>query len=118
MKTASLLRNGTEVIAHVELATRWWQRMRGLLGRSGLPEGHALFISPANSIHMFFMLFALDLVFVDRDMKVVRIVRNVRPWKLAFGGPNAHSVFELAAGWLSEEAVGVGDKVVLGWSAD
>lgn len=113
MKTTMLVCNGSVVIPHVELATRWWQRMRGLLGRSGLSTGRALYISPANSIHMFFMRFTLDLIFVDRDGVVVRIVRNLRPWRMAFGGRTAQSVFEISAGWLDEDAVRVGDRLVL-----
>ncbi len=113
MKTAVLFLNDRALISRVELATSWWQRMLGLLGRAGLPEGHAMFLSPANSIHMFFMRFAIDLIFVDRNLKVVKVVRNVRPWRTAFGGRAAHSVFELAAGWLPEDAVGVGDVLEL-----
>ena len=113
MRTAALFRNNEPLIPQVELATQWWQRMWGLLGRASLAEGHALFISPADSIHMFFMRFAIDLIFVDRDLKVVKIVRRVRPWQLAFGGRNAHSVFELATGWLPEDAVELGDVLEL-----
>ena len=46
-------------------------RMKGLLGRAGLDEGEGLLIKPAGSIHMFFMRFPIDAVFLDRELRVV-----------------------------------------------
>src|SRR5437762_1433524 len=58
-------------------------RMRGLLGRDGLEEGEGLLIRPTNSVHMFFMRFAIDVVFVDRELAVRKIVERLRPWRMA-----------------------------------
>jgi uncharacterized protein len=115
MKTRTLVKDDTVLVPQVEVATRWWQRMRGLLGRHGLAAGHAMYLAPAPSIHTLFMRFAIDLVFVTRGLRVVRIVRGVRPFRIASGGLKAHGVFELEAGWLAENAVVVGDR--LAWSA-
>lgn len=60
---------------------------------------------------MFGMRFALDLLFLDTELRVVKIVRNIRPWQMASGGPGAHSVVELATGWLPADAVASGDQL-------
>lgn len=76
-----------------------WTRFWGLMFRRRLGNGHGLVIQPCGSIHMMFMLFSIDAVFFDRDLKVTRVARNVRPWiGLAFGGRGAHGVIELPAG--------------------
>lgn len=72
-------------------------RLRGLLGRRALAPGEGLWIRPANSVHMFFMRFAIDAVFVDGAGVVVRVVSNLRPWRLSTCG-GARSVLELALG--------------------
>jgi uncharacterized membrane protein (UPF0127 family) len=72
-------------------------RMRGLLGRHGLAEGEGLLLEPAGSIHTFFMRFPIDVVFLDREQRVVRVVPNLRPWRTA-GVRKARAVLELAAG--------------------
>ncbi len=72
-------------------------RMRGLLGRRGLAEGEGLLLQPAGSIHTFFMRFPIDVVFLDGDRRVMRVVSHVRPWRTA-AVRKARAVLELAAG--------------------
>ena len=83
----------------IELAANPWRRMRGLLGRKGLPAGHALLIRPCNAIHTLGMRFAIDVRFYDRQGHRVKEVLNVRPghWWV-WGGWRAHQVLESAAG--------------------
>lgn len=107
-------RGGRTVVGSVERADTFWRRSLGLLFRRGLPAGAGLWIVPCSSIHMFGMCFALDVLFLDTELRVVNIVRKVRPFGMAFGGPRAHSVVELATDWLPEDAVAVGDQ--LAWS--
>lgn len=76
-----------------------WARFRGLMLRRRLQPGQALIIQPCSSIHMMFMRFAIDAVFFDRDGRVTRVARHVRPWLgFAFGGRGAHGVIELPVG--------------------
>ena len=85
-KTASLMRqDGRVVCEHLLVAARPLRRMRGLLGRRSLPEGEGILLRPAGSIHTFFMRFAIDAVFLDRDLVVVGIEPSARPR----GGPRA-----------------------------
>jgi uncharacterized membrane protein (UPF0127 family) len=71
--------------------------MRGLLGRSSLAPDEGMLFRPAGSIHMFFMRFAIDAVFCDRDLRVIDVERNLAPWKTA-ARKGAKVVVELAPG--------------------
>ena len=78
-----------------EVARTFWQRVIGLMGRKSLPEGEGLLILKCNSIHTCFMRFAIDATFLDRDDNVVKVVRNIRPWRLwVWGGRRAAKVLE------------------------
>lgn len=112
MKTARLEKaDGTVVCARCALATSPWTRMKGLLGRSGLAADEGMLFRPAGSIHMFFMRFAIDAVFCDRELEVIDVVPGLRPWKLA-GRRGAKVVIELAEG--SGAGLRAGDRLVLG----
>lgn len=74
-------------------------RMRGLLGKRGLEQGHGLVIVPCNAIHTLGMKFAIDVRFFDRQGALVRTVLAVPPGKwLIWGGLSAHCVLETQAG--------------------
>ncbi len=92
---------------HIEYARSPAARMKGLLGRTGLPEGHALLITPCKAIHTLRMKFAIDVRFYDKRGALVREVRDVRPgrWWI-WGGWRAHSVLECAAGDEAFQALG------------
>lgn len=81
-----------------ERAASFYSRFKGLMGAKSLPMGSALHIEPCNSIHMFFMKFAIDAVFLDRELKVVKILHAMVPWRVSSIYPNARSVLELPAG--------------------
>ena len=83
--------------AQAELAENFFQRAKGLLGRSSLAPGTGLLIRPCNSIHTFFMQFAIDVIFLNRQGQVLKIVRNLRPWRLVWPIWGATQVLELPA---------------------
>ena len=103
------VRTGRE-IARLEVARTELQRMRGLLGRSGLPPGQGMLIERCWSIHTFFMKFALDVIFLDSDCEVRRVVRDLRAWRLA-SSLGARQVVELAAGALEGTDLAPGDAL-------
>ena len=81
-----------------EVAERFTERLRGLIGRNGLESGKGMLIVRCNCIHTFFMRFPIDATFLDRNGEVVRTVRNIRPWRpWVWGGWRAKSVLETAA---------------------
>ena len=97
METTLRDEHGNVVCERCTLARNPYSRMRGLLGRGGLAEGEGLLLQPAGSIHTFFMRFAIDAVFLDRERRVVRIASDVRPWRTA-AAKRSRAVLELAAG--------------------
>src|SRR5690349_15338568 len=74
---------GNVVCARCEVVEGLFARMRGLLGRSELPAGHGMLINPAPSVMTYFMRFQIDVVFLDRDWRVVKIVPRLGPWRVA-----------------------------------
>lgn len=82
--------------------TGFWERMRGLLGRNGLPEGEVYLFPHCNAVHTFGMRFAIDIAFLDRNGNVLSLRENVRPWRMVFGGRKAVSTVEAQAGWLKK----------------
>ena len=85
--------------------------MKGLLGRRELAGDEGILIRPCNSIHMFFMRFAIDAIFLDRKGVVVKVAANVRPWRMAYAR-RAHAVIEIAAGEAERRGVNTGDLVL------
>jgi len=73
----------------------------GLMFRRHLQPGIGMWIAPCSGIHTFFMRFAIDAVFVDRHLRIVRVRRGLRPWRLVPLVLGGHSVIELPAGTLS-----------------
>lgn len=97
----------------IETANGFWGRFMGLMLTPGFALDHALLITRCPSVHTFFMRYALDLVYLDRNGRVVRLVEHLRPWRISFGGPAATQVLELAAGGIERHAIGLGDCPVL-----
>jgi uncharacterized membrane protein (UPF0127 family) len=96
--------------ANVELALDSTSRRKGLLGRDSIPEDVALVIAPCESVHTFFMRFAIDVVFVSRGGRVVKVCRSVKPWRIA-GAWGAFAVVEAATGFIDRKNVVRGDVV-------
>lgn len=87
-------------------------RMRGLLGRDGLDPGGGMLLDSAPSVHMFFMRFPIDVVFLDRNWTVVGIRHGLRPWQVA-GARRAVAALELPAGTAAAKGIVEGDVLVL-----
>jgi uncharacterized protein len=98
------------VCEHCVLADSTLRRMRGLLGRKKLDSGHGILIRPAPAIHTWFMRFAIDAVFLDRDLNVLSVRRELRPWRMA-GQRGARAVLELPAGEAERRDVVPGNRL-------
>ncbi|MGH7358259.1 MAG: DUF192 domain-containing protein [Candidatus Rokuibacteriota bacterium] len=104
--------DGSLVCERCLLAETPLTRARGLLGRPGLERGEGILLRPASSIHMWFMRFAIDAVFLDRESRVLRIAEHLKPWRLA-GCRGADAVVELPAGECERVGLVPGDVVVV-----
>ncbi len=108
-----LERSGQSVCERCDVAETPLKRMRGLLGRSGLEPGEGILLRPASSIHTAFMRFPIDALFLDREDRVIRVVRDLRPWRAA-GCRGARAVLELPSGESERRGVRPGDRLVAG----
>jgi hypothetical protein len=90
------------------IATSMWARMKGLLGRRDLPADEGVLLRPAGSIHTAFMRFPIDVVFLDRDLRVLRVADSIPPWRAAMAR-RSRAVLELRAGEATRRGVSVGD---------
>ena len=104
--------DGVVVCERCVVANNPWTRMKGLLGRGGLDDGEGLLIRPTGSIHMFFMRFPIDAVFLDRELRVVKVVPKLRPWRIA-AARGAKQVVELGAGEAARRGIEPGQRLTL-----
>jgi len=103
---------GTVVAGRVSAAFDSQTRKRGLLGRAGMSNEEALIIAPCNGVHTLFMRFAIDIVFVAKDGRVVKACQGVRPWRIALAW-RAFAVIEGAPGLIERSGTRPGDRVAL-----
>ena len=112
MGAVLLRRDGGPVCKRCLLAETPLTRLKGLLGRRGLEQGEGLLLRPAASIHTFFMRFPIDIVWVDRDLNVLKVSHDVAPWRTG-ACKGAKGVVEMAAGEAKRLGVSAGDKLTL-----
>ncbi len=100
----------TELGDRIETADRGPRRRKGLLGRNGLEAGEGLWIVPCEAVHTFAMRFPIDLVYLDRKRRVLKVRHSVPPARIS-GCLRAHSVLELPAGTVAQADVSPGDQL-------
>ena len=103
--------SGLIVADRVTVASRRVERAVGLLGRSHLDAGEALWITPCHGVHTWFMRFTIDVIAMDADGVVVDAVSMLKPWRMRLPKAGAHSVLELPAGTLLTAPVKVGHRI-------
>ena len=108
---------GTVVCEHCFLAETMFARLRGLLGRSGLSSGEGMLLRPAASVHTAFMRFTIDVVFLDREDRVLKVAADLRPWK-ATGCRGARTVLELPAGEAARQGLRPGVSLTQVWRSE
>lgn len=89
-------KTGEVLVEDLQLAETWWTRFRGLMMRRRLAPGAGLLIEPCTSIHMMWMLFPIDAIWLDAERRVTKVSRGIPPWVgAARGGKSARAVVEL-----------------------
>jgi uncharacterized membrane protein (UPF0127 family) len=119
--TARNITRGTVLASELESADSLWAKFMGLMGRPSLPAGAGLWLPASNGIHMMFMRFAIDAVFLGNPdagregaRPVVSVHRGLRAWTgLVPLVRGAHGVLELPVGTIERSGTAVGDLVVL-----
>ncbi len=104
--------SGQVLAQRVVWARSLWARTRGLIGRR-LGPGEVLALQPTNGIHMFFMAYPIDVIFIDRQGSILRIDRHLRPWiGMVPYVRGARTTLEFCAGALDRAEVSPGDHLV------
>jgi uncharacterized protein len=106
----SNLTRQSELASCAEVADDGAKRRKGLLGRRELRPGEGLWIRPCEAVHTFGMHFPIDLVYLDRDLRVKKVKSDVPPWRLS-ACLTAHSVLELASGTIRGTHTKPGDRL-------
>lgn len=104
---------GCTLAEQCELARTFWTRFLGLMGRPGLEPGQGLLIYPESSIHMFFMRFPIDVLFVDKHDTVISLREALPPNRSFASAWKARYVIELPAHLIASTGTQVGDTLTL-----
>lgn len=102
---------GRLIAERAELAQNVWRRAVGLIGRRGWSSADGIIIEPCSAVHSFFMHFAIDIVHVASDGRVLRTTEAMRPWRIGPIVRGSRWVLELPAGTLAGTKTQVGDRL-------
>ncbi len=103
----------TIIVQDCKIADTFSKRFKGLMGKKTLEEGKGLYITKCNSIHMFFMKFPIDVIFLDKNKTIVHLLQNFKPWKIQFPIKRAADTLELPAGTIKKYNINLGDILSL-----
>ncbi|MDC3413850.1 DUF192 domain-containing protein [Terrihalobacillus insolitus] len=103
----------TKAFIHIDKGNSFKKRLLGFMFRKDPLKNEALLLTPCKSIHMCFMLFSIDAVFIDQNGVVVGIRENLRPWNIVLPIKKAHSTLELPIGSVKLLQIESGDQLQL-----
>lgn len=103
----------TELATAARLASNPWSRMVGLLGNGGLADGEGLVLLPCSSIHTFFMRFAIDVLYLDKEATALKVVPSLKPFRFSGVLRHAHYTVELPVGTIERSNTSPGDRLAI-----
>ncbi len=104
---------GTDLGVRIRVADRWWARLRGLIGRAEPGPGEGLLLRPCQGVHMHWMRYPLDVIFLDPRGVVVATYPELRPWRFSGTHKEAECALEVRAGTLRDTGTDVGHRIEL-----
>jgi uncharacterized protein len=114
MKTVALRTTEGRFIAHeVRIACSLRARLLGLAGERSLPTRSGLLLSPAHGVHTLGMRFAIDVVFLSRQMRVLGLASRIPPWRILLAPRGTGRVLELAAGQIAATGLKTGTFILV-----
>ncbi len=99
------------IITRLHVCKSWASRLKGLLGRTSLDPDEGVWISPCDSIHTFFMMMSIDVVFLDESLVIVKLIRNMTPFQICLPVKYAASVLEGPVGMIQRSGLEKGTKL-------
>lgn len=112
------LRAADELIANARVADRWLLRLRGLLGVRTMAHPDGLLIPRCSSVHSIGMMVTIDLVYLNDEFEVTKVVSRLHPWRLSFGGRGTSQTLELPAGTVERLGLQPGEQLEVSSSTD
>jgi uncharacterized protein len=97
----------------IGVADTSWSRMKGLLGKTGLDSGMGLLIIPSQAVHTIAMRFPIDVLFLDRDDRVIHAQSSLVPFRLTGVHWKARCVLELPVGVICQTSTSIGDSLLI-----
>ena len=103
----------TQVAYRAREARSFWAKLKGLIGQRCFEAGEALSLRRCRAIHMFGMKFPIDAIFLDKDMQVLRLVRNLMPGSISPFVYRAYTTIELPIGTIDQTKSKEGDQLII-----
>ncbi len=114
MKKVVILNEKNRVLfKNAAMTTHFFDRLIGLAGKSKIEEDQALCIKPCKSIHMLFMRFSIDVVFLDASGKVIGRIENLKPWRVSGYVKNSKTVIEMPCHSIKKKNIKLNDKIII-----
>lgn len=111
--TVTIPQKSVTIGAHIGLANTSFTRFLGLMGKKSLAPGSGILIRPSSGVHTMFMRIAIDVVGLDRQLRVVKLWPHLRPWRMTTINLKIQSVLELAPGQIERCGIEPGDQLAL-----
>lgn len=111
--TVTIPEKAVTVGSRIGLADTFVTRLVGLLGKSSLDDGAGILIRPSTGVHTMWMRFAIDVVALDKNLRVIRTWQRLRPWRITSVSFDTCSVLELAPGQIHQLNIQPGDQLAL-----
>ncbi len=102
------------LVAKLTIAKSFRSRAQGLIGRKTLPEDEGVWFPKSNWIHTCFMSMPIDVIYLDKEMKVKKLQPHLKPWRLPAPVLSASSVLEVTKGFIEKNDIQVGDSLYVG----
>ncbi|SEH81145.1 hypothetical protein SAMN05660691_01613 [Rheinheimera pacifica] len=113
LKDKALYRFSDELLlSHLWLPAGFWGRLRGLIGRPALQLSQGMLLANCHAVHMFFMRYRIDVVFIDKDFVITSTVSELAPFSWCSDAGASHTL-ELAAGAIAYMSLTVGQQLVV-----
>lgn len=100
---------GVVIAQQARVGTSLGQRLKGLLGKANLLPDGALILNPCSSIHTFFMRFTIDVLFLDKQMRIIKIIQNMPAYRFSPIVWGSQMTIELPAGKIAQSSTQIGD---------
>ena len=103
--------SGRELARNLSVAKTVFSRAKGLLGRKALPHGEGLLIKPCKGVHTFLMKFPIDVVFLDKQNRIIATVTNLLPQRMTKMLLSSYCVIELPSGTVQASGTVIGNVI-------